>query len=258
MTNDLFSIGPFTVHTYGLMIGLGTAGAYLLAVWRAPRKGLSAQSISHLALYGILAGFLGAKLLYLLTRAKDIAANPGILWDISSGFVVYGGILGGVAAAWLYCRKQRLPFWRYTDLAMPSVALAQAVGRVGCLAAGCCYGIPAQGPLTVLYQQSTQAPNGVPLFPVQALSSLLDLALCGTLLLCARRARRPGTVTLCYFALYAVGRFAVEFLRGDAIRGQVGILSTSQFVSLLVFAVCCGIAVFRVRHNGAKNKQDVC
>jgi phosphatidylglycerol:prolipoprotein diacylglycerol transferase len=250
--NDLFSIGPVTIHTYGVMMGLGIACAYLMAIARAPRAGLSPDRTGSLALWGVLAGFAGAKLLYLLTRLRDIPAHPEILTNFTVGFVVYGAVLGGVAGAWCYCKKNALPFWRYADLAMPSVALAQSIGRLGCLAAGCCYGVAMSGPLSIVYHSSAGAPLGVPLFPVQVLSSLLDLVLCGVLLLTARHSKRPGGVTLTYFLLYGVGRFGVEFLRGDAVRGSVGVLSTSQFVSLLVFAVCCGIAAFRRYQKGGR------
>ena len=103
----------------------------------------------------------------------------------SDGFVVYGGIIGGIFAGWLYCRIKKLKFLAYFDLMMPSIALAQGFGRIGCFLAGCCYGKETSGPLAVTFTSSDFAPNNIPLIPTQIYSSILDFvhfsasSLCG-------------------------------------------------------------------------------
>lgn len=140
MKNELFAIGPIVVYGYGLMIAIGILAAYFVGEYRAKRKGLDADHIFNFVIWCVIGGFLGSKLLYSLTNIKNIIANPSLLLDFQNGWVVYGGIIGGIFSAIIYCRIKKLKFLPYFDLLIPSVALAQGFGRVGCLLAGCCYG----------------------------------------------------------------------------------------------------------------------
>ena len=138
MKNDLFSIGPFTVHGYGLMIAIGVLSAYYMVEYRAKKKQMDWEKVFPLTVWSVLGGFLGSKILYLLTRLPDILANPALLGSsIKDGFVVYGGIIGGILTAWIYCKCTKWNFWKIFDIAMPAVAMAQGFGRIGCLLAGC-------------------------------------------------------------------------------------------------------------------------
>ena len=96
MKNDLFTIGSITIHGYGLMIGIGIIAAYYLAEYRANKRGMDVDMILSIAICGVVCGILGAKLLYYVTIFDEILANPKKLLDINDGFVVYGGIIGGV------------------------------------------------------------------------------------------------------------------------------------------------------------------
>ena len=131
----------------------------------------------------------------------------------------------------------------YLDLALPSVALAQGFGRIGCLLAGCCYGQETDSAFCIVFQNSAYAPNGVPLVPTQIISSVLNFLHFGLLILFAKKWKKgEGQVTGLYFALYSAGRFVLEFFRGDLERGNVGALSTSQFIA--IFAFLFGAALF--------------
>ena len=241
MYNDLFSIGGLTVHGYGLMIGIGVICAILLANYRAKRKELSADAVWSMALLALIFGFVGAKLLYAVTDLRTVLANP-LLIVTGNGFVVYGGIIGGTAAVLIYCRVKKISFLRYFDLLMPSVALAQGIGRIGCFLAGCCYGRETDCALGVTFTHSQFAPNGLRLIPTQLIMSAGDLLITAVLLLFARKDRKRGQVGGLYLILYSIGRFTVEFFRGDVLRGFVGPLSTSQFVS--IFTLLLGILLF--------------
>ena len=242
MYNDLLTVGGFTVHGYGLMIGIGIIAAYLLAERRAKELGLSPDAVFTITIWAALGGILGAKILYLITMAGEIAANPEMLFrEFATGFVVYGGIIGGIFSGWLCCRIHSLPFLRYFDLIMPSIALAQGFGRIGCLLAGCCYGMPWNGACGLTFVHSDFAPNGVKLFPTQPLYSLLDFAHCALLVRLSKKFRVPGQTAALYLVLYSAGRFVMEYFRGDEIRGNVGILSTSQFIALFIFGAGCAL-----------------
>lgn len=243
MKIDLFTIGNLTVHGYGLMIGIGILCCVFMASYRAKRKGLSTDAIMDIAIYGLIAGFIGAKLLFLIVEFEDFIHNPLQLIG-SSGFVVYGGIIAGVIAAIIYCRKKRYAFMEYFDLAAPSIAMAQGFGRIGCFLAGCCYGRVTDSVFGVVFPENSMAPAGVKLLPTQLFSSAGDFLIMIILLLYSRKAKKPGNVGILYMVLYGVGRFSIEFLRIDD-RGGFGALSTSQWISIGI-VILAGILYYFV------------
>ena len=240
MYNDLFSIGPFTVHGYGLMIAIGVLTALFVGEARAKKRGMNADVLYPMTFLCVVFGFLSAKLLYCIVEWKNFVKEPLSLLS-SNGFVVYGGIIGGVAAAFIFFKIKKLNFWEYFDLVMPSVALAQAFGRIGCFLAGCCYGRETDSFIGITFTQSDFAPNGVKLIPTQLISSAGMFLIAGILILYAKKERKKGTVGALYLILYSIGRFFVEFLRNDY-RGEVWIFSTSQFISL--FMLAAGLFLF--------------
>ncbi|MDD6492260.1 MAG: prolipoprotein diacylglyceryl transferase [Firmicutes bacterium] len=241
MHNELFSIGPVTIYGYGLMIAIGIFAAYFSTEYLAKKKKLDPDPVFNILIVGVLSGLLGAKLLYYITILKDIIANPKLLLQFSDGFVVYGGIIAGIAAAAIYCHIKKLPFLRYLDCAAPSIALAQAFGRIGCFLAGCCYGVEMDSPISITFTHSEFAPNNVPLFPSQLVSSAFDFLNFVLLAFLLGHNKKPGKIGAFYLIFYSIGRFIIEFFRGDMGRGSVGTLSTSQFIS--IFVALAGISM---------------
>lgn len=240
MYNDILTIGKVTIHGYGLAIGVGVVLAVLLGEYRAKKKGLNGDTVFSMALLALIFGFVGAKLLFGLTDLKNTLADPLLLLT-GSGFVVYGGIIGGLLAMFVYSRIKKITLLQYVDLLAPSVALAQGFGRIGCFLAGCCYGRETDSACGITFHNSLFAPNDVKLIPTQLISSGGDFLICAVLLLFSRKERRLGKITGLYVILYSIGRFLVEFLRDDP-RGSVGILSTSQFIA--IFMAVFGFALF--------------
>ncbi|MBD5455514.1 MAG: prolipoprotein diacylglyceryl transferase [Lachnospiraceae bacterium] len=234
MKIDLFSIGPVTVHGYGLMIGIGVICCIIMGMKRAKKYGLSDDAVIDIAILGLIAGFLGAKLLFVIVEWKSFIADPLSLLG-SQGFVVYGGITAGVLAAIIYCKRKKLIFLEYFDLCAASIALAQAFGRIGCFMAGCCYGKETDLPIGVIFPESSLAPTGVKVLPTQLFSSAGNFCIMFLLLWHYKHRKKVGDSGFFYMLLYGVGRFFMEFLRNDD-RGKVGVLSTSQFISLLIVA----------------------
>ncbi len=251
MKNDLFSIGGFTIHGYGLMIGIGFLAAYLVTENRARKQGLDPDHVMGIALWGMGIGLVSAKLLYYITTIDQIIENPGLLLDVSNGFVVYGGIIGGIMGGYMYCRKHKLDFLGYADLVLPSVALAQGFGRIGCFLAGCCYGRETDSAFAVVFKESAYAPNNIPLIPTQLISSAFNFLHFFLLLWLAKRLKRSGDTAAMYLIIYSLGRFVIEFFRGDLIRGNVGALTTSQFISL--FAAAAGVTLLIM--NGKRERR---
>lgn len=257
MKNELLTIGPFTVYGYGLMIAIGIVAGCLTAEYRAGKQRLDSDQIFPMILWCLLGGFFAAKILFWITEWKSIAEDPGFMMEtLSSGFVVFGGIIGGIFTGWLYCRIKKLTFFKYADVILPSVALVQGFGRIGCFLAGCCYGKETEGILSVTFQESAYAPNHVALIPAQLYSSGLDFLHFFLLVMIARNKKSDGQVTAGYLIFYSVGRFIIEFFRGDIIRGSVGVLSTSQFIS--IFTGIAGVVMMiLVSRRTAGNEAGV-
>ncbi len=150
--------------------------------------------------------------------------------------------------AYVYCRIKKTDFWRTFDCAAPAVALAQGIGRIGCFLAGCCYGQPTDGAFGVVFRASSYAPSGVRLVPIQLVSAGLDFANFILLFVLWRKSRlKSGSVGAVYIITYSVGRFLLEYFRGDLNRGAVGVLSTSQFIA--VFTVLAGATMLFARQR---------
>ena len=244
MKNELFSIGPVTIYGYGLMIAIGIVSAYLVTEYRAKKAGKDLDLIFSFTIWSVGGGILGAKLLFVLTQIKEIIANPKIMLNVSDGFVVYGGIIGGILTAFVFCKIKKLSFLEHFDLAIPTVALAQGFGRIGCFLAGCCYGRETSCAIGITFHNSSFAPNNISLLPTQLISSGLNFLNFFVLLFFSRRNKKQGRIGALYLLFYGSGRFVLEFFRGDIERGNVGVLSTSQFIS--IFIVLAGVVMFIV------------
>ena len=252
MHNELLHIGPLTVYGYGFMIAMGVLAAWFVAEQRARRLHLAYEHIFYLVVWCAIGGFASAKILFWITNWKEFLQNPRQMIG-SDGFVVYGGIIGGILIGWLYCRIKRLKFLEYFDLMMPSIALAQGFGRIGCFLAGCCYGKETVGTLAVIFKDSDIAPNNISLIPTQIYSSILDFVHFFLLLYVAKHKKADGQVAACYLICYSIGRFVIEFFRGDIERGSVGILSTSQFIS--IFTAIAGAILLLASVKSIKQDQ---
>ncbi len=242
MHNELLKIGPFTVYGYGLMIAIGIFSAYCLAEYRAKKLGLKDELVFGMTIWAVIGGILGGKILYFITILPKILADPSLLYqDLLEGYVIYGALIGGFLAVILYCRRHDMKVLAYLDLTLPSVALAQGFGRIGCLLAGCCYGRETESAFSITFEHSAYAPNGVALIPTQIISSGLDYLHFIILLIFVKKwKKKDGQVTGLYFMLYSAGRFILEYFRGDLERGSVGVLSTSQFIAIFMFLMGAG------------------
>ena len=170
MFNDIV-IGPITIHMYGVMIAAGFLAALLMTLRRGKKRGYDEDIIWGIFFCAIIGGMLGTRILYYIVEIPEIMKDPSILWDFKNGYVVYGGIIGGILASYIYCRTKKQAFMPYFDLVMPAVSFAQAFGRFGCFFAGCCYGRETDAWYGITFHNSSFAPNGVKLIPTQLISS---------------------------------------------------------------------------------------
>ncbi|OFI05487.1 prolipoprotein diacylglyceryl transferase [Clostridium acetireducens DSM 10703] len=236
----LFNIFGINVYGYGTMIAIGIVFAILLVNYRSKNTCYDEDSIWNMLMIAIISGIVGGKTLFVITEIRNIFKNPMILKDIGSGFVIYGAIIGGIVGIYFYSKSKKWNVFETLDLIAPSVPLAQGFGRIGCLLAGCCYGKETSLPIGVEFINSPFAPSGVIRHPTQIYSSIFDFIITFILLWYDKKSNKKGRVFGLYLILYSVGRFFVEFLRGDP-RGNVNFLSTSQFIS--IFVLVAGIII---------------
>ena len=252
MKVDLFSIGHFTVHTYGVMIAIGVILCVVMGYYRAKRMEMKAESVLDLAILCVVMGFLGAKVFFVILSWKQFLTDPLSVLR-SSGFVVYGGIIFGVVSALIYCKIKNIRFFEYFDLLAPSVSLAQAFGRLGCFFAGCCYGKETSLPIGIVFPEGSFAPAGVPLLPTQLFSSAGDFVIAFVLIRMTGKMRHTGDVGALYLMLYGIGRFCVEFLRTNEQGGFIG-LTTAQLISIVFMII--SIVLF-IRNKRAADRRNV-
>jgi phosphatidylglycerol---prolipoprotein diacylglyceryl transferase len=261
MYPKLFDLGPLTVYTYGVLL----AAAYLLglklAMVRAAKRGLDANRVLDLGIYIIISALIGAKLLLLITDFRAYMANPReLLTIVRSGGVFYGGLILAVVVALIYIRRIGLPLWTTCDVFAPGIALGHVVGRFGCLFAGCCYGRPTTLPWGITFTdrfalENVGTPLNVPLHPTQLYEAGAEFLILMILLFTERKGRPfAGRTFWIYMLLYAISRFIIEFFRGDE-RGNVGMFSTSQFISLLLAPLAVAMLVYLSRAKTPEPKR---
>jgi len=226
------SLFGIDLSTYLLMALLGLVAGLFLGEYTRRKIGLSRGGLLRFVLCCAAGAVIGAKLLYLLVEWDAFLADPLHVLT-KGGFVFYGGLLMSFFTGWLWCRGTHTPYLPVMDIFIPGVTLFHAFGRVGCLLAGCCYGIPTNSRWGIVYPEGSLAPAGVRLFPAPVYEAVFLLILTAALLITLKHSRRHGTTFGVYLSAYALWRFLIEFYRSDP-RGMILGLSTSQFISIFV------------------------
>ena len=245
MFPEAFRIGSFFQSTYGVLVTLG----FLVGVWMASRlgrkAGLDSEAVLNLGIYVALAALLGAKLLMILLDLGYYSRNPGEIFTLATfraGGIFYGGLIAALIAAAVYTRRKRLPGLLTADVFAPAIALGHAIGRLGCFAAGCCWGQESSLPWAVTFtnplsNQLFGTPLGIPLHPTQLYEAFSEAIIFLILYWRFHRPHRPGAVIGLYLALYSSVRFLVEFVRAhDEVNPFYGPLVAEQWLALALVA----------------------
>ncbi|MEG1108635.1 MAG: prolipoprotein diacylglyceryl transferase [Oscillospiraceae bacterium] len=259
-----FELFGKTISPYMLisLVGIFVAGVYALKMTK--RLGRDDNDTLFLLLFSAIGVVFGGHLLFGLTNYKLIGALFADLSVITSfkvfadytisifgGSVFYGGLLGGLAVGYFYLKKKNYDIPFFTDIAAPTIPLFHIFGRIGCFVGGCCYGVPSS--LGFTYHHSlVEAANGVSRFPVQLLEAGFNLALFLVLHKLLFSKKLKGRLLYIYLLSYSAARFLLEFLRGDAYRGFLLGLSTSQIISIGVFVATAILLIKKTKSPHAE------
>ena len=247
-----FQAFGLTIPMYGVMSAVGMLAAFVLLGFTRKHTRFSEDQALSAAIWAIVAGFIGAKVLYWLVEIDQIIADPSyLIHTLREGFVFYGALIGGLAGVAIYSLIRKLPFFSLTDYFIPALVIGHAFGRIGCVFAGCCYGMECESPISIVFPAGSAAPAGIPLLPTQIMESVFLFLLCAFLVWRLAKQKPFGTVSGWYMVLYGAWRFGIEFFRNDD-RGAVGVLSTSQFIS--IFVLLGGVALLLLVKLGVLKK----
>jgi phosphatidylglycerol---prolipoprotein diacylglyceryl transferase len=242
----LFTVGNHTVWSYGFFVTAGYLAGVVLFLILARRDGLPAWTGVDIILWMLPSALIGAKLLAILLNGDAFIRHPSLL---SSGWSFHGALLAALAVALVLFRVKRLDPWQWLDAAAPALALIVAVGRIGCLMAGCCWGAPARVPWAVVFTESKAAPLGIPLLPTQAFYLAANIIIFATLLIRRTTAAFRGEMILLFVLMYVTSRSIIDPFLGAPRRAWLfGTLTTYQGITIAAIIVVT-VLYYRIRER---------
>jgi phosphatidylglycerol---prolipoprotein diacylglyceryl transferase len=238
---DLIRTAHFHLATYGFLVAMGMLLGLTIILRLSKKQNLDSDEMWNLCGLVILAGIIGSKALYIITDWGYYSANPREIFSLSTlqaGGVFSGGLVLALITAIWYLRKHKISFLSAADVIAPGLALGHSIGRLGCFAAGCCYGKPTDAPWGVVFtnplaREITGTPLGVKLHPTQIYEAIAELINFVVLYWIATRKKFEGQVIGLYMVVYGIERYVIEFFRDDPGRGNVwGVMSGTQLISV--------------------------
>ena len=230
------------IQVYGLCGVIGIILGFIYLAVACKISGKRYDDLVYVYVWALIFCMIGAKILYLLVSIPFLIryiSAYGMTWPlviglIQGGFVFYGGLIGGLTGAWASCRYFHFDTHSTLNVMVPLFPLVHGFGRIGCSLVGCCYGIETDSPFHIIYHNSVYAPLNKTLFPVQPVEAGLLFLLFICLTIAVLKYKKENALLL-YLLSYSLIRFILEFFRGDAARGIWLHLSTSQWISLVIF-----------------------
>ena len=212
------NLGPFELRWYGIMVVLAIVAIIIISLREAKRRGMPEEHIYNVALWAIIGGVLVSRLVHVIDRWEYYMAHPEQIIRFE-GLAVYGAVIGVTLAVLIYTRVKKISFWQVGDIIAPGAIMGQAIGRIGCIINGCCYGLmsPPSWAGAVIYTHNNHrlfgTPVGVPLYPTQIYHVLWNLIAFAVIWQLRRRLKPQGALFILYLILYAIGDLAIRFVR---------------------------------------------
>ncbi|NEW08603.1 prolipoprotein diacylglyceryl transferase [Paenibacillus sp. SYP-B3998] len=249
----LFYIGDFPVPSYGVIVALAVLLAFGVASFLA--RGTKFQNhLPNLVTYAILGAILSARIWHVFFFRWDYySQNISEIFAIwNGGISIQGALIGGFLTTALYCRLQRISFWELADVLAPAIILGQAIGRIACFLNGDAFGSPTNSGFGIVYPEGTIAYEqygAQPLWPAEIWEGQWGLVVFAILLLLKTKPLPKGFLFLTYNILYAIGRFLLEYLRGDSPRYAMD-WTAGQWTSVVVILVSMALmSYFALQHK---------
>jgi len=246
-------LGSFEIHFYSVFFPIAILMGIILSARRARLEGFDELRIYQMFIVVLISVFFGMRLLHIAANFREYWEHPRRLLNLRAGAVLYGGYLGAIAGGWLYLRAIRHPALPVLDITSTYYGLGLAIHRsLACFMAGCCFGKPTDLPWGVVFPEGSfayQAYGAVPVHPTQIYEALLGLIIFIALVAWRRRRQVYGELWALQLYIYSIGRFVIEFARGDSDRGFLGPLSTSQWISVVMFLIAVGLTMFLARRR---------
>lgn len=280
MLPTLVKLGPFTIHSYGVMIAVSFLVVLYLCKRDAARDGLDPNVVADAAFWTLIVGLIGTRVLHIIMYPEYYSWSDPFGWVAlwRGGLVFQGAFLPSFVFCYWFLRKKGIPFWRFVDLTCPYMALAQGIGRIGCFFNGCCYGVRSDAPWAIPFRRVpwdiAQKAEGSPAFldhcehfglpmdshwsypvhPTQLYSAFALFALCFFLLYLRKRWRPfDGYLMGIYLILYGCKRLIVEFYRGD--WNPVHWLGLSDQQCIAIGLSLLGVVMFVARYWWTKRMR---
>jgi phosphatidylglycerol:prolipoprotein diacylglycerol transferase len=273
MYPKLVTFGPFTIYSFGLMLGIGFIAANLVLTHELKRKQLDANAAGTITLFAVIFGIAGSKMLYMIESWQDFIRHPAEMAFSPGGLTWYGGFFLATLMIWLYTKKQKMPFLKVCDSAAPGIALAYGIARIGChLSGDGDYGIPTSLPWGAVYSKGTFPPsqafrdfpdivakygvNGIVpdtirVHPTPVYEFIVGVAIFALLWKLRSANWADGKLFMVFLILTGVARLAVEFIRLNP-RLLFG-LTEAQLLSIAIIIV----GFIGVRVLSGKNESKI-
>ncbi len=244
--NPVIEIGSFSIRWYGVMVALAVLTVVSWTLHEvAIKKRVSMDTALNAALVGIPSGIIFSRVIHVIDQWDYYFANPGEIIG-GEGLAIWGGVLGAALGIWIYSKFAKINYGVLTDMIAPGIILSQAIGRIGCLINGCCYGFETDLACGVIYSHpESYAPLGIPVLPTQLFEIIYNLIVFGILFGLRDRLKPDGSLFMLYLALYSVWRFGIDFIR----EGDVFLLGLhqSQVIGVVVLLIVLPQLIYKTR-----------
>jgi len=229
MFPELIEIFGVRISTYGVLVAVGLILAYFVAIRLSRYEGIPEEKAESVFIYAAVFGLVGSRIAFVIEHPEEVKSLIDVIALWKGGVSFLGGLGGGILGALVAVKRHSLPLWKVADVAAPALALAHSIGRLGCTAAGCCYGRPVPNAedvsvgihfmkdfpfFYIVFPSGAVAPQGIPLYPTQILEAAGNFLIFLILLFLFKKKKFDGEVFSLYMLLYGAERFALEFYRG--------------------------------------------
>ncbi len=259
MCPELFRIGDLVISTYGVLVAIGMIVSFYIALYFSKKENIPEKHIENIFIFSIIGGLIGARVAYIIEHPDQFKSFIDYVAIWKGGIDWFGGFIGGLLTAVFLIKRYKINIWKAGDIAAVSIIIGHAIGRLGCTAAGCCYGKPVPEHsfwehFAIKFPEGSAAPPGLKLYPTQPLEAIGNFLIFGILFFMYRRKSFDGQIFSLYLVLYGAERFLLEFMRNVTPTIQGIGLTWNQVVSIIM--IIAGIFLLFKGYRAVKVGQE--